>query len=74
MQNTNVENNFFQFLTEQNIPNTVVTNGIYNKKQDKLYPKINTLKIEEAIEKIKEKNQNMKKVGWKEKLKRKLHF
>ena len=74
LQNNNVEKNFFQFLTQQGIPNTVVTNGIYKKEEKALYPKINTLLIEDVIEKIKEKKEATEKISIKEKIKRKFHF
>ena len=56
------------------MPNTVVTNGIYDKNQTTLYPKINTLLIEEVIEKMKEKKEEKQKISLKEKIKRKFHF
>ena len=74
LQNNQVEKNFFSFLKEQEIPTIIVTNGIYTKGENKLYPTINTLKIKEVIEKIKEKKQNKDKVGIIEKMKRKFHF
>lgn len=74
LQNNNVEKNFFQFLTEQGIPNTIVTNGTYSKEEKTLYPKINTLLIEDVIDKIKEKKEVQEKVSLKEKMKRKFHF
>lgn len=74
LQNNHVEKNFFQFLTEQGIPNTVVTNGIYPKAEKTLYPKISTLLIEDVIDKIKEKKEAKEKISFKEKMKRKFHF
>ena len=74
LQDNEVERNFFEFLTKQDIPNTIITNGIYQKEQSKLYPKINTLLIEEVIEKIKEKRSKKKSISLKERLKRKFHF
>ncbi|MCI9178218.1 MAG: hypothetical protein HFJ28_06730 [Clostridia bacterium] len=72
LKENKVEKRFFQFLEEQQIPNTVVTNGIYDKENTKLYPKINTLLIEEVIDKMKEKKKI--KISIKEKIKRKFHF
>jgi len=74
LQNNNVEKNFFQFLTDQGIPNTVVTNGIYQKEENALYPKINTLLLEEVMDKIKEKKETKEKISLREKLKKKFHF
>ena len=74
LQDNAVERNFFQFLTDRGIPNTVVTNGIYDKSQTKLYPKINYLLIEQVIDKMKDKTQKEKDIGLKEKIKRKFHF
>ena len=74
LQKSNVEKNFFQFLTEQGIPNTIVTNGIYQKEESILYPKINTLRIEDIIDKIKEKKETKEKISLKERLKKKFHF
>lgn len=74
LQDNQVEKNFFSFLKEQEIATTIVTNGIYTKGENKLYPTISALKIKEVIEKIKEKKQNKKKVGMIEKIKRKFHF
>lgn len=74
LQDNEVERNFFEFLTKQDIPNTIITNGIYQKEQSKLYPKINTLLIEEVIEKIKEKRSKKESISLKERLKRKFHF
>jgi len=74
LQNNHVEKNFFQFLTEQGIPNTVMTNGIYGKEERTLYPKINTLLIEDVIDKIKEKKEEREKISIKERLKKKFHF
>lgn len=55
LQENKIEKAFFKFLEEQGIPNTIVTNGIYSKENNKLYPKINTLLIEDVIDKMKEK-------------------
>ena len=74
LQNNELEKSFFQFLTDHGMPNTVVTNGIYDKNQTTLYPKINTLLIEEVIEKMKEKKEEKQKISLKEKIKRKFHF
>lgn len=74
LQNNKVEKNFFDFLTSQGIANTIVTNGIYDKENTKLYPKINTLLLEEVIDKIKEKKQSKTELSLKEKIKRKFHF
>lgn len=74
LQNNNVEKNFFQFLTQQGIPNTVVTNGIYQKEEKTYYPKISTLLIEDVIDKIKEKKETKEKINLREKMKRKFHF
>ena len=74
LQNNEIERNFFKFLEENGMPNTIVTNGVYDKSQTKLYPKINYLLMENVIEKIKEKKQEKNKIGWKERIKRKFHF
>ncbi len=74
LQNNNVEKNFFEFLTKQGIPNTIVTNGIYQKEENALYPKINSLLIEEVIDKIKEKKKTREKISIRERLKKKFHF
>ncbi len=57
LQENRVEQNFFKFLESQGIPFTMVTNGIYEKESTKLYPKMNTLLIEDVIDKMKEKKQ-----------------
>lgn len=74
LQDSNVEKNFFSFLTEQGIPNMIVTNGIYQKEENALYPKINTLLLEEVMDKIKEKKETKEKTSLREKLKKKFHF
>ena len=72
LQENDIEKSFAEFLEKQGIKTKIITNDIYAKEANKLYPKIDSSPL---INMIKQRKQTVKNgVAFKETFKRKFHI
>lgn len=72
LQENDIEKSFAEFLEEQGIKTKIITNDIYAKEANKLYPKIDSSPLINMIKQRKQKVKNG--VAFKETFKRKFHI
>ena len=72
LQENDIEKSFAEFLEKQGIKTRIITNDIYAKEANELYPKIDSSPLMNIIKQRKQKVKNG--VTFKETFKRKFHI